>query len=608
MRKQFKKLTSVTLAVTMLVSLCSANIVKSTTTKAENKAVTVFDQIEEVNISENKLDDIAEAALEDGARAAEEVNKYKDEADYNAALNSALTSYYETEEFEQLKEFQQTVDSRSDEVVEAYEEAAEERNKGDKNGFEAGKVLAIFDGDATEEEIHAVCEAQNGDIESIYKDFTGDYVAEISISLGQTVDMASEAYSQYSITESVDSNDYYGVEESVLGSTNDPDIKNQYYLDNIYVKTAWDYVSSHTHDKVLVGVIDTGVQVDHPDLKNVLSPYSADVTGNTPVLLKDCAEPAKDDHGTGVASIIAAEANNSRQMAGVASCYNNDVVEILGIQASTYSERYKEYRFATWDIAKALNYCAEKGTKVINMSLGGYVYNKSEENLINKLTAAGIIVVCAAGNDTTSEDHFPSDYETVIGVASTTSENILSSFSNYGSQKNICAPGSDMYMLNHQSVTRYNSGTSFASPVAAAVAAMMCSLNDDLNYFDVKRIMVNTATDLADGTSRNKVPYGIVNAAKCVEYAVDYTPETLFKFEPKEYQNLAYRKKVTASSAYSADTFPLSNLVDEDDKTKCITGNESGQWVEVDLGNIYDIDKINLGYDRFSTTGYSTRR
>ena len=77
------------------------------------------------------------------------------------------------------------------------------------------------------------------------------------------------------------------------------------------------------------------------------------MTGNTPVLLKDCAEPAKDDHGTGVASIIAAEANNSRQMAGVASCYNNDVVEILGIQASTYSERYKEYRFATWDIKRS---------------------------------------------------------------------------------------------------------------------------------------------------------------------------------------------------------------------------------------------------------------
>ena len=607
MKKQFKKLTSVTLAVTMLVSLCSTNVVKSTTTLAENKSVTVYDQIEEVHISEKKLDDIAEAALEDGAKAAEEVNKYKDEADYNAALNSALTSYYETEDFEQLEEFQNAVDNRSDEVVEAYEEAAEERAKGDENDFETEKVLAIFDSEATEEEIHAVCEAQNGEIESIYKDFTGDYVAEISISLGQTVDMASEAYSQYSITEAVDSNDYYVVEESVLGSTNDPDIKNQYYLDNIYVKEAWDYVSSHTHDKVLVGVIDTGVQVDHPDLKNVLSPYSADVTGNTPVLLKDCAEPAKDDHGTGVASIIAAESNNSRQMAGVASCYNNDVVEILGIQASFYYEQYKEYRFSTWDIGKALNYCAEKGTKVINMSLGGYVYNKSEENLINKLTAAGIIVVCAAGNDTTSKDHFPSDYETAIGVASTTLENVLSSFSNYGSQKNICAPGSDMYMLNDQSVTRYNSGTSFASPVAAAVAAMMCSLNGDLNYFDVKRIMANTATDLADGTSRNKVPYGIVNAAKCVEYAVDYTPETLFKFEPKEYQNLAYRKNVTASNAYNTETFPLSNLVDEDIKTKCITGNESGQWVEVDLGAIYDIDKINLCYDRFSTTGYQIK-
>ena len=605
MKRQIKKLTSVTLAVTMMVSLCSANIVRSTTAKADVK--TVFDEIAEVSISEKKLDEIAEVALEDGEKAAKAVNDYKNDADYNAALNSALTSYYDTEDFEQLDEFQNAVDSRSDEVVEAYEEAAEERNKGDKNGFEAGKVLAIFDGEATEEEIHAVCEAQNGEIKSMYKDFTGDYVAEISISLGQTVDMASEAYSQYSITEAVDGNDYYDVEETALEATNDPDIKKQYYLDNINVKKAWDYVSSHSHEKVLVGVIDTGVQIDHPDIKNVISPYSVDITGDTPVLLKDCDEPAKTDHGTGVASIIAAEANNNRQMAGVASCYNNDVVEILAVQASSYFEEYKDYRFGIEDEAKALNYCFEQGVKVVNMSLGGYYDNDFIEYTINKMTDAGIIIVCAAGNDTKPDNHYPSDYEKCISVISTDSRNYISAFSNFGPQKDICAPGSSVFMLKTGSDAWYGNGTSMATPVVAAVAAMMCSINADLNYFDVKRIMANTATDLADGSPKNKVPYGIVNAARCIEYAVEYTPDTLFEFVPETYQNVAYKKEATASSAYNEKDMPITNLVDGKTNTKFVTESTNGQFVKVDLGKLYDIDKINIFYDRFCITGYSVK-
>ncbi|MCI8956260.1 MAG: S8 family serine peptidase [Eubacterium sp.] len=604
MKRQIKKLTSVTLAVTMMVSLCSTNIVRSTTAKADVK--TAFDEIAEVSISEKKLDEIAEVALKDGEKAAQTVNEYKDDADYNAALNSALTSYYETEDFEQLEEFEQAVDSRSDEVVEAYEEAAEERDKGDKNGFETGKVLAIFDGEATEEEIQAVCEAQNGEIKSMYKDFTGDYVAEISISLGQTVDMASEAYSEYSITEAVDSNDYYDVEESVGGSTNDPNLNNQYYLDNIHVKEAWDYVSSHPHDKVLVGVIDTGIQMNHPDIINMISPYSADVTEDTPVLLKDCAQPAKTYHGTGVASVIAAEANNNRQMAGVASCYNNDVVEILAVQASTFYEEHGKYMFSLTNLLKAMSYCANQGVKVVNMSLGGYQYNSIEEEMVNQLTDAGIIVVCSAGNDHTANTHYPSDFEKAISAVATTVDNEIAGFSNYGSNKNICAPGNNIFMLDDHSGTKFANGTSFASPVVSAVAAMMCSINSELNYFDVKRIMANTATDLALG-SRDKVPFGIINAAKCIEYTVGYTPETLFKFESESYQNLAYKKNVTASSVYNAKEFPLTNLVDGDASSKIITESSSGQYVEVDLGAVYEIDKINLFYERFSTTGYSIK-
>ncbi len=605
MNKSIKKATGVILAAVMGISLCSANITRNTEVKAENH--TVFAEIEETNITKDELEDIAEIALEDGAKAAELVNSYDETADYDAAVNYALTSYYETENFDQLDQFEDTVDDRSEDIVEGYEAAAEERSKGDANGYEAGTVIAIFDGKATEEEINAVCKAEYGEVKSIYKDFTGDYVATISISLGQTVDMASDAYSEYSITDAVASNDYCEVEESAFGATNDPDLTKQYYLNNIHVKEAWDYVSSHTHDKVLVGVIDTGAQINHPDLKNVISPYSADVTGSTPVLLKDCDAPAKDNHGTGVASIIAAEANNNTQMAGVASCYNNDVVEILAVQTSTYYASTNDYRFTIENQIKAMNYCAEQGVKVVNMSLGGYTYNSAREAEINKITDVGIIVVCAAGNDSVTTSHYPSDSEKAISVAATTSTDKLAGFSNYGSQKDICAPGSSIYMLNKNSGAYYGSGTSMASPVVAAVAAMMCSVNSNLNYFDVKRIMANTATELADEASRNKVPFGVVNAEKCIEYAVNYTPDTMFKHETETYQNLAYKKDAAISDIYSPESFPLENLVDGDTNSKVITESSSGQWVEVDLGQSYEIDKINLYYERNNTTGYSIK-
>ena len=605
MNKRIKKVTSVVLVTVMGISLCSANITKSTEVKAENQ--TVFAEIEETNITKDKLEDIAEVALEDGAKAAESINSYDDTVDYDAALNYALTSYYETEDFEQLDEFEDTIDERSADIVKGYETAAKERAKGDANGYEPGTVIAVFDGKATKEEINAVCEAQHGQIESIYKDFTGDYVATISISLGQTVDMASKAYNEYSITDAVDSNDYYDVEESAFGTTNDPGLANQYYLNSIHVKEAWDYVSSHSHDKVLVGVIDTGVQLNHPDLQNAISPYSADVTGSSPVLLTDCEEPAKTAHGTGVASIIAAQANNGIYMAGVASCYNNDVVDILAVQASTYYESYGEYRFSLENLNKALNYCAVQGAKVVNMSLGGFSYNTTQEATVNKLTDAGIIVVCSAGNDSTDTAFYPSDFEKCISVVSTTQGDYLSGFSNYGNLKDICAPGSSVYMLNNTSSAVYGSGTSMASPVVAAVAAMMCSINSDLNYFDVKRIMANTATEVPEQTLKNLMPYGVVNAAKCVEYAVDYTPDKLFKFETDAYQNLAYQKNVTASSVESEEEFPLINLVDGEISTKFMTDSSSGQYVEVDLGQAYDIDKVMIHYDRFSTTAYSIK-
>lgn len=121
MRKFFKRTTGIVLACAMSISLCNANITKSTKVKADNK--TVFDEIVKTSISENKLERIAETALEDGEKAANLVNRYDDAVDYDEALNYALTSYYETEDFDQLDEFEKTVDSRSEDVIAGYKKA-----------------------------------------------------------------------------------------------------------------------------------------------------------------------------------------------------------------------------------------------------------------------------------------------------------------------------------------------------------------------------------------------------------------------------------------------------------------------------------------------------
>ena len=154
-------------------------------------------------------------------------------------------------------------------------------------------------------------------------------MAVVSISLGQTVDMAIDSYGEYNAINIVDYNSIDQV--SGYSDINDNQVNNQYYLDYINAAGAWDFVSNTQHEKILVGVIDTGIELNHPELVNMISPNSADVTGESPVLLSEMEQSYVGQHGTFVSGIIAAEANNDSMMAGVASCYNNDVVEILAV-------------------------------------------------------------------------------------------------------------------------------------------------------------------------------------------------------------------------------------------------------------------------------------
>lgn len=346
----------------------------------------------------------------------------------------------------------------------------------------------------------------------------------------------------------------------------------QWNLDIIDTQEAWDLIdevkgpNADDSEKVTVAVLDTGVNMDseeRPELALALEKHReqcVDITeagnvGNENFsngiynkLDKTSSYYEENDltpnpetnrnngHGTRVAGNVAAA--NGIGVCGVAAGNNNNVVDLVAVDI------YKEYtssddRYATSeDVARGIEYVIQDdiNAKVINMSIG-FVANRSGENdqlvqnAIDKATEGGTTVVCSAGNDNTTSLWYPSDLDNVIGVISTVNyddpfDKCKAPTSNYGDNKDICAPGAQV-----PGITTANlySGTSYASPIVAGVAAMMYYVNPDLTPAEVLSMLKETATDLyTEGDDiytrcGNVNAYGAVAAAAGKE--IDNTPK-----------------------------------------------------------------------------------
>ncbi|MBE5958599.1 MAG: hypothetical protein E7254_07050 [Lachnospiraceae bacterium] len=523
MRKQ--KVLSVVLSMALCASLCNFGLVSTSKainggTKSVSVKKSVFDEIKKSDIPQGELTDIAELALVNGKKTAEVVNAYTDTVDYETALNYALTSYYKTENFDEMEAFESELDERADKIVKGYEDAAEERKAGDKLNYEPGVVVAMFDDDTAKKEIEAVCDSGFGEIEEIYKDFEGKYIATISISLGQTVKAASDFYNEFSITETADMNavrtNAFKKAEDVIYDAN---ANYQYYLDTIHSVEAWDYMYTHNHSRVLTAVIDSGINLTNTDMINRISPLSAQVTDGNTILLTDLTEPTyATNHGSYVASTIGAE-TNSYGIAGVASAYDNSVCDLLIVQTANRADG----KYYMNDIIRAVNYSVSCGAKVINESFGGAGYTETEDNFYTSVVNSGAIVIVSAGNDGISTSFYPADYPATISVVATDRYNVTTSFTNYGGLKDICAPGDGIYCYDaYNNIVSVN-GTSLSAPIVAGVVSMMCSLDSSLTSNQVKSIMQSTAMPLAQGSVY--VPAGVIDAYECVK-AVGGTEKT----------------------------------------------------------------------------------
>lgn len=313
---------------------------------------------------------------------------------------------------------------------------------------------------------------------------------------------------------------------------NDPGYIYQTYLHQEAAVQAWKRLSAVPHGKVLVAVLDTGAEVGHPDLVNVLNQsLSGEILsedGKVGALLGDgyvngtYAGYAK-SHGTHVSGILAAEAGNGQGIAGAGSAGDNSVVDLMVVDVFN-----KETTTSLAYLIQGMEYARKCGAKIMNLSLGMKLDTGIDDSVLyaecRRLYEAGIIVVCAAGNHSLSDNGnisvVPADYDSTIGVIAVDGDNRKLSLSNYGSRKDLSAPGGNIYSTIQNGNYGMLSGTSMAAPSVTAAAAMLCSVDPTLTIDSIRDILLKNVTDIGTLGKDPETAGGLLNTRRSLEAVI----------------------------------------------------------------------------------------
>lgn len=336
----------------------------------------------------------------------------------------------------------------------------------------------------------------------------------------------------------------------------DPGYQFQWHYPQINLPAAWDETLGDPN--VTVAVIDTGVLGGHPDLSGQLVPGYDFVASIADAGDGDGDDPDPEDpgdggfgfsssfHGTHVAGTVAASGNNGLGVSGVAPDVKVMPIRALGVNGSGTS----------FDVRRSMCYAAGlSGTTycpvlpvnpspvdIINLSLGGGGFSAAGQGVVNEVRGAGVTVVAAAGNESSSAAFYPAAYNGVMAVSAVTITGAPAFYSNFGAYVDVAAPGGstgsdlngDGYADgvlstggNDAQVTvdynyTFKQGTSMAAPHVAGVLALMKSVNSSLGpaQFDQLLVAGGMTNTTQPGVHNAALGYGLINAQKSVVAAL----------------------------------------------------------------------------------------
>lgn len=362
-----------------------------------------------------------------------------------------------------------------------------------------------------------------------------------------------------------------GIEAPVTRSfsfvPDDPDYHAQAaYLSSVHAPQAWDV--THGSRAVRIAVVDSGIDVGHPDLAGkVVGAYNAD----------DGSSNITDEvgHGTFVAGVAAARTDNRTGVAGAGYDTSLLGVKIAGADGELSLD----------DEIAGINWAVRNGADIINLSLGGTGYSTAEKNAVENAIAHGVLVVAAAGNDGTAVKQYPAAYPGVIAVgAVNTSKHKRATFSSYGPWVTLAAPGVDIESTSPRKGSSFFAtrsgyaradGTSFSAPLVAGEAALLKATDPALTVAHLRQALVASAGGYSgQGLGAGQVDFagalthlppaagplttGTVGAADRVNFtAATLSPAVEFRVDTGSWTAPVATSGATASLPY--DTWGLAN-------------------------------------------------
>jgi len=350
------------------------------------------------------------------------------------------------------------------------------------------------------------------------------YRVRVYLPPGESIDKALAAYRSRSDVEYAELNPII----SICATPDDRLYADQWALAKIHAAEAWD--TCRGSNEVIVAVLDTGVDYNHPDLQGNLWFNEAERKGLLGVDDDDNGyvddmrgynfaygnnDPIDDHgHGTHCSGIIAAVGNNGTDIAGVCWTARIMPVKILGAAGDGTAA----------DAVPAIYYAVANGADIISGSWGGAEPSNALRDAIAYAHQEGVIVVAAAGNTGSDSPYYPAAYPEVISVAATESNDHRWYLSNYGDWVDLAAPGRDIVSLTatlpgqaaRTGVTSRMSGTSMAAPHVSGACAILLAANPFLRSEELPQILATTADPIPPGTCSSNGRLNVYNALRAV--------------------------------------------------------------------------------------------